>query len=65
MSVSATRPDLPLPFQIEAGLIVFSRNGHAQFGWRDLVTGIFHSEADGNAILDAVAAVEFVSDISH
>jgi len=65
MSVSATSPTLSDSFQIEAGLIVFTRGGHAQFGWRDLVTGLFHSEADGNAILDAVGAVEFVSDITH
>jgi hypothetical protein len=65
MSVSATSPTLSGSLQIEAGLIVFSRGGHAQFGWRDLVTGLFHSEADGNAILDAVGAVEFVSDITH
>lgn len=65
MSVSATSPNLSAPSQIEAGLIGFTRDGHAQFGWRDLATGLFHSEADGNAILDAVAAIEFDSDITH
>ncbi|MFT4506066.1 hypothetical protein [Caballeronia sp. 15711] len=65
MSVLATSPSLSFPFQIEAGLIVFTPDGQAQFGWRDLVTGLFHSEADGQAILNAVGAVEFISDITH
>jgi hypothetical protein len=65
MSVSATSPSLSAPFQIEAGLIVFTRNGRAQFGWRDLLTGLFHSEADGNTILVPVGAIEFDSDITH
>ena len=65
MSVSAISPTLSAPFQIEAGLVVFTRNGRAQFGWRDLATGLFHSEADGHAILDAVGAIEFESDITH
>lgn len=52
-------------FTVETGLVVFSVDGRAQFGWRDLVTGSFHSEADGQCIPDAIAAVEFASDVVH
>lgn len=55
----------PQEFTVETGLIVFSANGQAQFGWRDLETGAFHSEATGRCILDAVGAVEFSSDVVH
>jgi hypothetical protein len=52
-------------FTVEAGLVVFSADGRVQFGWRDLMTGSFHSEADGQCILDAVAAVEFSAVVVH
>ena len=52
-------------FAVETGLIVFTRDGRAQFGWRDLTTGWFHSEADGQCIADAIGAVEFDSDVMH
>ncbi|WP_205970911.1 hypothetical protein [Paraburkholderia sp. Tr-20389] len=52
-------------FPVEAGWVVFSRDGRAQFGWRDPETGSFHSEADGERIADAVGGVEFFSDVMH
>jgi hypothetical protein len=50
---------------IDAGLIVFTRDGRALFGWRDIQTGLYHGEADGICIPDAVGAIEFVSDLVH
>jgi hypothetical protein len=52
-------------FEAEVGLVVFTSDGGALFGWRDLSTGLFHSEADGRTIVDAIGAVEFVSDPAH
>lgn len=52
-------------FSVEAGLIVFTKDGRAQFGWRDLNSGRFHSEGDGQYISDVVGAIEFQSDIAH
>ncbi|MFM0418745.1 hypothetical protein [Paraburkholderia aromaticivorans] len=52
-------------FTVETGLVVFSGDGRVQFGWRDHTTGSFHSEADGKCIPDAIAAVEFSSDVVH
>ncbi|MFL9912003.1 hypothetical protein [Paraburkholderia sp. RL17-337-BIB-A] len=52
-------------FTVETGLVAFSVGGRAQFGWLDLVTGSFHSEADGQCINDAIVAVEFSSDVVH
>jgi hypothetical protein len=52
-------------WSVEAGLIVFTKDGRAQFGWRDLGTGRFHSEADGRCISDVIGAIEFNSDIAH
>ncbi|CAE6962241.1 hypothetical protein [Paraburkholderia domus] len=52
-------------FPVEAGWVVFSRDGRAQFGWRDPETGSFHAEADGECIADAVGAVEFYSEVVH
>ena len=52
-------------FSVEAGLIVFTTDGRAQFGWRDLSTGRFHSEADGRCINGVIGAIEFNSDIAH
>jgi hypothetical protein len=52
-------------FSREAGWVVFSGDGRAQFGWRDPETGSFHSEADGECIVDAIGAVEFFSDVMH
>jgi hypothetical protein len=52
-------------FSVEAGLIVFTTDGRAQFGWRDLSTGNFHSEADGRYINGVIGAIEFNSDVAH
>ena len=50
---------------VDVGLIVFSRDGRAQFGWHDLATGEFYAEADGRCISDAIGAIEFHSDVMH
>jgi len=50
---------------VMAGLVVFSKDGRAQFGWRDLATGRFHAEADGDHIADAVGAIEIHHDIER
>ena len=52
-------------FNVEAGLIVFSRDGRAEFGWLDLETGAYYAEADGHCIADAIGAIEFHSDVMH
>ncbi|MDR5754974.1 MULTISPECIES: hypothetical protein [unclassified Caballeronia] len=52
-------------FSIEAGLVVFSHDGRAQFGWLDLETGAYYAEADGRCIPDAIGAIEFHSDVTH
>jgi hypothetical protein len=52
-------------FIVDAGLVIFSRDGRAQFGWHDRETGAFYAEADGRCIPDAVGAVEFHSDVMH
>jgi hypothetical protein len=47
------------PERIEwpAGLVVFSADGTAQFGWQNPETGAFYAEDDGHCIVDAVAGV--------
>ncbi|AME28563.1 hypothetical protein AXG89_32735 (plasmid) [Burkholderia sp. PAMC 26561] len=52
-------------WSVEAGLIIFTKDGRAQFGWRDLITGQFHSEADGRCISEVIGAIEFNSDVAH
>lgn len=52
-------------FDVQVGLVVFSVDGRAQFGWRDIETGAFHAEADGQCIPNAIAAVEFCADVLH
>ncbi|WP_250487156.1 hypothetical protein [Caballeronia sp. GaOx3] len=56
---------MPHEFNVEAGLVVFSRDGRPQFGWLDLVTGEYHAESDGSCIPDAIGAIEFHSDVTH
>lgn len=56
---SEREPELP------AGLVVFSSDGRAQFGWQNPETGEFRSEADGNVILNAIGAVEWHADRPH
>jgi hypothetical protein len=43
--------------ELPAGLVVFSADGTAQFGWRNPETGAFYAEEDGHCIVDAVAGV--------
>ncbi|MGF6812742.1 hypothetical protein OKW30_007959 [Paraburkholderia sp. Clong3] len=50
-------PDHPATPELPAGLVIFSADGKAQFGWQNPETGTFHSETDGNVIADAVGAV--------
>jgi len=56
---------MPHEFNVDAGLVVFSRDGRPQFGWLDLVTGEYHAESDGHRITDAIGAIEFQSDVMH
>ncbi|AQH05273.1 hypothetical protein A9R05_40270 (plasmid) [Burkholderia sp. KK1] len=56
---------MPHEFNVEAGLVVFSRDGRPQFGWLDLVTGEYHAESDGRCITDAIGAIAFQSDVMH
>lgn len=56
---------LDLEFSIDAGLIVFTGDGRALFGWRDLNTGLYHGKADGICILDVIGAIVFASDLVH
>lgn len=58
-------PALHVEFSIDAGLIVFTNDGRAMFGWRDVKTGLYHGEADGVCIPNAVGAFEFASDLVH
>ncbi|MFM0513899.1 hypothetical protein [Paraburkholderia sp. RL17-373-BIF-A] len=52
-------------FAVQIGLVVFSHDGRVQFGWRDIETGEFHAEADGQCISGVIGAVEFCSDVMH
>lgn len=38
-------------FTVDAGLVIFSRGGRAQFGCHDRETGAFYAEADGRSFL--------------
>jgi hypothetical protein len=50
-------PETAQQLELPAGLVVFSVDGKAQFGWQNPETGAFHSEADGNVITDAIGVV--------
>jgi hypothetical protein len=50
-------------FTVDAGLVVFSYDGRAQFGWLDRETSAFYGKADGRCIADAVGAIAFRSDV--
>ncbi|SAK73710.1 hypothetical protein AWB80_04154 [Caballeronia pedi] len=52
-------------YSVEAGLIVFSRDGRARIGWFDLQTGAYNGEAEGLCIADAIGAIEFHADVTH
>lgn len=51
--------------ELPAGLVVFSSDGRAQFGWRNPETGDFFAESDGRVIADAVGAVEWLASRAH
>lgn len=51
--------------ELPAGLVVFSLDGRAQFGWRNPETGDLYAESDGRVILDAVGAVEWHASRVH
>lgn len=51
--------------ELLAGLVVFSANGIAQFGWQNLETGAFYAEDDGHCIMNVVGSVLWPADISH
>ncbi|MFL9995239.1 hypothetical protein PQR34_32420 [Paraburkholderia sediminicola] len=57
--ISQTERELP------AGLVIFTSDGRAQFGWQNPETGQFFAEADGSCIVDAVGAVAWASDRMH
>jgi hypothetical protein len=52
-------------FTVDVGLVVFSCDERAQFGWLDRETSAFYGKADGRCILHAVGAIEFHSDVMH
>jgi hypothetical protein len=51
--------------ELPAGLVVFSLDGRAQFGWRNPEPGELYSESDGRVIPDAVGAVEWHASRAH
>lgn len=58
-------PSANVELDLPAGLVVFSADGRAQFGWQNPETGEFCAEADGNVIVDAVGAVEWHASRAH
>jgi len=50
---------------LPAGLVIFSTDGKAQFGWQNSETGVFHAEDDGHLIVNAVGAAAWHAVISH
>ncbi|WP_176060053.1 hypothetical protein [Paraburkholderia sp. BCC1876] len=56
---------LQMPEELPAGLVVFSADGRAQFGWQNPETGEFFAEVDGACITNAVGAVAWASDRMH
>ncbi|MFL9886756.1 hypothetical protein PQR66_27195 [Paraburkholderia agricolaris] len=51
--------------ELPAGLVIFTSDGRAQFGWQNPETGQFFAEADGSCIVNAVGAVAWASDRMH
>ena len=51
--------------ELPAGLVIFSTDGKAQFGWQNPETGAFHAEDDGHVIVNAVGAVAWHAGIMH
>lgn len=52
-------PELPF------GLVVFSADGTAQFGWQDSDNGAYYAESDGRCIADAIGCVPWLADVVH
>lgn len=48
-----------------AGLIVFSADGTAQFGWQNPETGAFYAEEDGHRIMNAIGSVPWQAGATH
>ncbi|MBB3261257.1 hypothetical protein F4827_006315 [Paraburkholderia bannensis] len=59
MQLENKLPDLP------AGLVVFSSDGSAQFGWQNPETGAFYAEVDGQCIINAIGCVPWHADTVH
>jgi len=57
-------PERPLQ-ELPAGLVIFDRDGRAQFGWQNPETGEYYAEADGSIIADAVGAVAWHAGRMH
>ncbi|MGF6915886.1 hypothetical protein [Paraburkholderia sp. 40] len=51
--------------ELPAGLVIFDRDGRAQFGWQNPETGAYYAEADGSVIADAVGAVAWHAGRMH
>jgi hypothetical protein len=56
--------DMPRAYPADAGRVVFSVDGHAQFARRDPRNGIA-LKADGECITNAIDAVQFFPDVMH
>ncbi|MFM0756056.1 hypothetical protein [Paraburkholderia strydomiana] len=50
---------------LPAGLVIFDREGRAQFGWQNPETGAYYAESDGSIIADAVGAVAWHAGRMH
>lgn len=61
MTIATLQIERDLP----AGLVIFTSDGRAQFGWQNPETGQFFAEADGSCIVDAVGAVAWASNRMH
>jgi len=52
-------------FDLPAGLVIFSADGNAQFGWQNPETGAYYAEDDGHCIVDAIGGVPWHADTMH
>ncbi|HKR42216.1 MAG TPA: hypothetical protein VJU59_21505 [Paraburkholderia sp.] len=52
-------------FDLPAGLVIFSADGKAQFGWQNPETGAYYAEDDGHCIVDAIGGVPWHADTMH
>jgi hypothetical protein len=50
---------------LPAGIVVFSVDGSAQFGWQNPETGAYYAEDDGHCIVDAIGGVPWHADSMH